>query len=72
MTDNAEHPSEDKLTMKWRGQNIVDIDRNFLDMAGAKRKMDMITIGVKKDLDLSDTIPTDIKARLSKDIYNIQ
>ena len=39
--------------MKWRGENIVEIDRDFLDMAGAKRKMDMIKIGVKKELDIS-------------------
>lgn len=53
MTDNKHSPSEDTLIMKWRGENIVEIDRDFLDMAGAKRKMDMIKIGVKKDLALS-------------------
>ena len=26
-----------RLVMKWRGQTIVDIDRNFLDTAGATR-----------------------------------
>lgn len=26
-----------RLVMRWRGQTIVDIDRNFLDTAGAKR-----------------------------------
>ena len=50
--------------MRWKGAPIVNLDRDFLDMAGAKRKMDMIKIGVKKDLNLDDTIPTDIRARL--------
>ena len=27
---------KNKLTMKWRGQTIVDIDRSFLDSAGAE------------------------------------
>lgn len=31
----AEVTDKDKLVMKWRGKTIVDIDRSFLDSAGA-------------------------------------
>jgi len=44
VTDDQNTPAEDKLIMKWREKNIVHLDRDFLDMAGAKRKMDMIKI----------------------------
>ncbi len=64
VTDSKKQPSGDRLLMRWKGAPIVNLDRDFLDMAGAKRKMDMIKIGVKKDLNLDDTIPTDIRARL--------
>ncbi|MBE6350799.1 MAG: phosphoribosylformylglycinamidine synthase, partial [Spirochaetaceae bacterium] len=31
-----------RLIMKWRGKTIVDIDRNFLDTAGAKRNTSVV------------------------------
>gem|GEM_PF-5828692 len=64
MTDSKKQPSGDRLLMRWRGAPIVNLDRDFLDMAGAKRRINRINIGVKKDLDLNNTIPADIRARL--------
>jgi phosphoribosylformylglycinamidine synthase len=52
--DNEEDSSADKLVMQWTGpdgerKNIVDIDRDFLDKAWAKRTIEKIKIDVKKD-----------------------
>ena len=63
MTDNVDTPTDDRLIMKWRGENIVDIDRDFLDMAGAKRTMERIKINVKDNLNLNP-IPTEVQSAL--------
>jgi len=65
VTDNADTPANDKLIMKWRGENIVDIDRDFLDMAGAKRRIEKIKINVKDNLNVNP-IPTEIQSALEK------
>ena len=63
VTDNVDTPTDDRLIMKWRGENIVDIDRDFLDMAGAKRTMERIKINVKDNLNLNP-IPTEVQSAL--------
>ena len=65
VTDNADTQADDKLIMKWRGENIVDIDRDFLDMAGAKRRIEKIKINVKDNLNVNP-IPTEIRSALEK------
>jgi len=52
--DNEENANEDKLIMQWtwpdgEKRNIVDLDRDFLDKAWAKRTIEKIKIDVKKD-----------------------
>ncbi|WP_102400233.1 phosphoribosylformylglycinamidine synthase [Haloimpatiens massiliensis] len=38
----AKVTSNNRLTMNWRGQNIVDIDRDFLNSNGASRYTDIV------------------------------
>ena len=38
-----------RLIMKWRGKTIVDIDRAFLDTAGASRNAKAVIAAVKKE-----------------------
>lgn len=38
-----------RLVMKWKGKTIVDIDRNFLDTAGASKNADALITSPKKE-----------------------
>ena len=51
-----------KLTMIWRGGTIVDLDRDFLNSNGAKKKTEVIVESVRKE---EESQCKDLAARLS-------
>ena len=50
-----------KLTMIWRGRTIVDLDRDFLNSNGAKKKTEVIVESVRKE---EESHSEDLTARL--------
>lgn len=74
VTDHPDDPSQDALIMQWQGKQIVHLEREFLDIAGAPRAIDMLHISeeTERNLDPIWTIYTE-KCRESsrfEDIFN--
>lgn len=61
VTDNQADPSQDRLTMKRKGKDIINVSRDFLDQAGAARKMDEITIDGKEQTDFFTRLPEQVQ-----------
>lgn len=57
VTNDEDHPENDRLTMKWRGKDIVDVSRDFLEQAWAKRTIPEVIIDGKETIDFFNTIP---------------
>ncbi|MDD2487675.1 MAG: phosphoribosylformylglycinamidine synthase [Candidatus Gracilibacteria bacterium] len=55
VTDSATDQDEDRLTMNYRGRNILNISRKFLDTEGAKRKTN-VKVKADEKLNFFETI----------------
>ena len=55
--------SNDRLVMRWQGKTIVDIDRNFLDTAGASRSANATIAQPAKTWDWAASNETDLASR---------